>query len=177
MPQRSSVRRNAYHARVRAAARRRAPAAPHRAAAPRAANAKPPSARDRRRMLQLLCSGAVLVVAIAVKLLMPDVLAEYRARLLALLGTDTDFVEVFSAAGRAFSSEGAIGGALNDAYTAVFGPSVPAETPTPTAAVYTPDAQPANTELLQRVLGFAYASPVTGQLSSGFGLRTDPLEG
>ena len=128
-------------------------------------------------MLQLLCSGAVLVVAIAVKLLMPDVLAEYRARLLALLGTDTDFVEVFSAAGRAFSSEGAIGGALNDAYTAVFGPSVPAETPTPTAAVYTPDAQPANTELLQRVLGFAYASPVTGQLSSGFGLRTDPLEG
>ena len=109
-------------------------------------------------MLQLLCSGAVLVVAIAVKLLMPDVLAEYRARLLALLGTDTDFVEVFSAAGRAFSSEGAIGGALNDAYTAVFGPSVPAETPTPTAAVYTPDAQPANTELLQRVLGFAYAS-------------------
>ena len=177
MPQRSSVRRNAYHARVRAAARRKAPAAPHRAAAPRAANAKPPSARDRRRMLQLLCSGAVLVVAIAVKLLMPDVLAEYRARLLALLGTDTDFVEVFSAAGRAFSSEGAIGGALNDAYTAVFGPSVPTETPTPTAAVYTPDAQPANTELLQRVLGFAYASPVTGQLSSGFGLRTDPLEG
>ena len=110
MPQRSSVRRNAYHARVRAAARRKAPAAPHRAAAPRAANAKPPSARDRRRMLQLLCSGAVLMVAIAVKLLMPDVLAEYRARLLALLGTDTDFVEVFSAAGRAFSSEGAIEG-------------------------------------------------------------------
>lgn len=104
MPQRSSVRRNAYRARVRAAARSRTPAAPRRAAAPRAANAKPPSARDRRRMLQLLCSGAVLVVAIAVKLLMPDVLAEYRARLLALLGTDTDFVEVFSAAGRAFSS-------------------------------------------------------------------------
>ena len=177
MPQCSSVRRNAYHARVRAAARRRAPAAPRRAAAPRAANAKPPSARDRRRMLQLLCSGAVLVVAIAVKLLMPDVLAEYRARLLALLGTDTDFVEVFSAAGRAFSSEGAIGGALNDAYTAVFGPSVPAENPTPTAAVYTPDAQPANTELLQQVLGFAYAPPAAGQLSSGFGLRTDPLAG
>ena len=32
MPQRSSVRRNAYRARVRAAARRRAPAAPRRAA-------------------------------------------------------------------------------------------------------------------------------------------------
>lgn len=128
-------------------------------------------------MLQLLCSGAVLVVAIAVKLLMPDVLAEYRTRLLALLGTDTDFVEVFSAAGRAFSSEGTIGGALNDAYTAVFGPSVPSEAPAKTAVVYTPDAQPANTELLQQVLGFPYATPVAGQLSSGFGLRTDPLEG
>ena len=111
-------------------------------------------------MLQLLCSGAVLVVAIAVKLLMPDVLAEYHTRLLTLLGTDTDFVEVFSAAGRAFSSEGTIGGALNDAYTAVFGPSVPSEAPAKTAVVYTPDAQPANTELLQQVLGFPYATPV-----------------
>lgn len=27
------------------------------------------------------------------------------------------------------------------------------------------------------MLGFAYASPVAGQLSSSFGLRTDPLEG
>ena len=32
-------------------------------------------------------------------------------------------------------------------------------------------------ELLQQVLGFAYTAPVEGQLSSGFGLRTDPLEG
>lgn len=127
-------------------------------------------------MLQLLFSGMVLVVAIAVKLLMPDVLDRYRTRLLDLLGADTDFVEVFSAAGRAFSEEGAIGGALNDAYTAVFGPSVPSEAPAQTA-VYTPDVQPANTDLLQRVLGFAYAPPVAGQFSSGFGLRTDPLAG
>ena len=84
-------------------------------------------------MVQLLVSGVLLVVAIAVKLLMPDVLDRYRARVLDLLGADTDFVEVFSAAGRAFSEEGAI--------------------------------------------GFAYTAPVEGQLSSGFGLRTDPLEG
>lgn len=63
-------------------------------------------------MVQLLVSGALLVVAIAVKLLMPDVLDRYRTRVLDLLGADTDFVEVFSAAGRAFSEEGAIGGAL-----------------------------------------------------------------
>lgn len=43
--------------------------------------------------------------------------------------------------------------------------------------MYTPDAQPANTDLLQQVLGFAYGAPVQGQFSSGFGLRTDPLAG
>ena len=48
-------------------------------------------------MVQLLVSGVLLVVAIAVKLLMPDVLDRYRARVLDLLGADTDFVEVFSA--------------------------------------------------------------------------------
>lgn len=128
-------------------------------------------------MVQLLVSGVLLVVAIAVKLLMPDVLDRYRARVLDLLGADTDFVEVFSAAGRAFSEEGAIGGALTDAYTAVFGSEEATASPSPTSAVCTPEAQPADTELLQQVLGFAYTAPVEGQLSSGFGLRTDPLEG
>ena len=59
----------------------------------------------------------------------------------------------------------------------MFGPAVPSEAPAQTAAVYTPDAQPANTDLLQQVLGFAYGAPVQGQFSSGFGLRTDPLAG
>lgn len=177
MPQRSAARRAAYHARIRTAAghRRRPSPSPPSAARPRAP--KPATPQEKRRTLQLLVSGVLLVVAIAVKLLMPDVLAQYRTRLLALLGDDTDFVEVFSAAGRAFSEEGAIGGALNDAYTAVFGPAAPSAAPSQTAAVYTPEAQPANTQLLQQVLGFAYASPVVGQLSSGFGFRTDPLEG
>ena len=181
MSQRSTsppARRAAYRARVRTAVQRRSGTTPPpRRAASKSTAPKPVSPRDKRRMLQLLFSGMVLVVAIAVKLLMPDVLDRYRTRLLDLLGADTDFVEVFSAAGRAFSEEGAIGGALNDAYTAVFGPSAPSEAPAQTAAVYTPEVQPANTDLLQRVLGFAYAPPVTGQLSSGFGLRTDPLAG
>lgn len=128
-------------------------------------------------MVQLLVSGVLLVVAIAVKLLMPDVLDRYRARVLDLLGADTDFVEVFSAAGRAFSEEGAIGGALTDAYTAVFGSEEVTASPSPTSAACTPEAQPADAELLQQVLGFVYTAPVEGQLSSGFGLRTDPLEG
>ena len=40
-----------------------------------------------------------------------------------LLGADTDFVEVFSAAGRAFADGSTVSDALNDAYTAVFGTS------------------------------------------------------
>ena len=172
MQPRSAPRRAAYRARIRTTVSRRQPRP-----AAKPSPARTPSPQEKRRTFQLLLSGVVLVVAIAVKLLMPDVLAQYRTRLLALLGDDTDFVEVFSAAGRAFSEEGAIGGALNDAYTAVFGPAVPSAAPSQTAAVYTPESQPSNTEPLQRVLGFAYAPPVAGQLSSGFGFRTDPLEG
>lgn len=172
---RQTARRAAYQARVRATVQgRRAPSAPRPAGQKRRAA----SSAEKRRMLQLLVSGALLMLVIAVKLLMPDVLDRYRTRLLDLLGADTDFVEAFSAAGRAFSQEGAIGGALNDAYTAVFGPASPAETAqTAAAPVYTPSDQPANTDLLQQVLGFAYTTPVQGQFSSGFGLRTDPLEG
>ena len=168
---RQTARRAAYQARVRATVQsRRAPSAPRPAGQKRRAA----SSAEKRRMLQLLVSGTLLMLVIAVKLLMPDVLAEYRARLLALLGTDTDFVEVFSAAGRAFSSEGAIGGALNDAYTAVFGPSRVQSMPT--AAVSRTDALPADVDMLQQVLGFDYAPPVTGTITSLFGCRSDPLE-
>ena len=143
MPQRSQTRRAAYRARVRAAVHRRGGSAPPpRRAAPK--SAAPKSAAPK------------------------PVSPRDRRRMLQLLFSDTDFVEVFSAAGRAFSEEGAIGGALNDAYTAVFGPAVPSEAPAQTAAVYTPDAQPANTDLLQQVLGFAYGAPVQGQFSSGW---------
>ena len=111
---RTAARRAAYRARVRAAAdSRRRPPQPPRPAAGKPAARKPASPQEKRRTVQLLVSGVLLVVAIAVKLLMPDVLDRYRARVLDLLGADTDFVEVFSAAGRAFSEEGAIGGALN----------------------------------------------------------------
>lgn len=175
---RTAARRAAYRARVRTAAdSRRRPPQPPRPAAGKPTARKPASPQEKRRTVQLLVSGVLLVVAIAVKLLMPDVLDRYRARVLDLLGADTDFVEVFSAAGRAFSEEGAIGGALTDAYTAVFGSEEVTASPSPTSAVCTPEAQPADAELLQQVLGFAYTTPVSGQLSSGFGLRTDPLEG
>ena len=173
MPQRSQTRRAAYRARVRAAVHRRSGSAPPpRRAAPKSAAPKPVSPRDRRRMLQLLFSGMILVVAIAVKLLMPDMLDRCRTRLLDLLGADTDFVEVFSAAGRAFSSGS---DALTDAYTAVFGA---AEVPASGSSIPRTDDLPGNVDMLQRVLNFDYADPVpAGDITSLFGVRSDPLEG
>ena len=106
----------------------------------------------RRRMAQLVISAA----------------------LLDLLGADTDFVEVFSAAGRAFADGSTVSDALNDAYTAVFGTSeIPAA-----PAVSRSETLPDNVEMLQRVLDFDYVDPVAaGQITSLFGCRSDPLEG
>ena len=81
---------------------------------------------------------------------------------------------MFSAAGHAFSGDGALSDALNDAYTAVFGPSRVQSMPT--AAVSRTDALPDNVDMLQQVLDFDYAPPVTGTITSLFGCRSDPLE-
>ena len=151
---------------------------------------------ERRRMLQVTVSAAILVIVVVVKLAMPDVLNRCRTQLLALMGEDTDFVAAFSAVGRAVSGDGSVGSALNDAYTAVFGPSHaddPAEEPanypaqtgaeeeTPPAEdgapVYSAANTPAQVCLLQQQLGFAYAAPVAGEVTSAFGLRTHPLDG
>ena len=91
---RTAARRAAYRARVRTTADSRRPPQPPRPAAGKPAARKPASPQEKRRMVQLLVSGVLLVVAIAVKLLMPDVLDRYRARVLDLLGADTDFVEI-----------------------------------------------------------------------------------
>ena len=109
---------------------------------------------------------------------------------------DTDFVAAFSAVGRAVSGDGSVGSALNDAYTAVFGPShaddpaeEPANDPAQTGAeeetppaedgapIYSAANTPAQVCLLQQQLGFAYAAPVAGEVTSAFGLRTHPLDG
>ena len=150
--------------------RRPRPAPPSRPKAP-----PPASPQSKRRLRQLVVSAALLLAVIAVKFLAPAALERCRGTLLELLGADTDFVEVFSAAGRAFSGDGPLSDALNDAYTAVFGPS-PVEA-SPTAAVSRTDALPDNVDMLQQVLDFDYAPPVTGPITSLFGCRSDPLEG
>ena len=124
-------------------------------------------------MAQLVVSAALLLAVVAMKFLFPATLERCRATLLDLLGADTDFVEVFAAAGRAFSDGSTVSDALNDAYTAVFGASeVPAA-----PAVERTAALPDNVDMLQRVLNLDYADPVSaGQITSLFGARSDPLD-
>lgn len=143
---------------------------------------KPMSRREKRRLLRLSVSGILLILVVAVKLLMPDVTEAYRDKLLHLMGEDTDFVAAFSAVGKAFSAEGGIRDTLEEAYTAVFGEKEPEEAaaPAPTAAavfsgVYTPESLPSCAELTQRVLGFSYAPPLEGAVTSGFGYRLHPV--
>ena len=144
---------------------------------------KPMSKRERRRLVRLSVSGILLVLVVAVKLLMPDLANAYKDKLLNLMGEDTDIVEAFSAMGKAFSREGGIRDTLEDAYTAVFGEKKPEEAASPaqTAAafsgVYTPESLPEQTALDQRVLGFAYANPLTGPVTDRFGYRQDPNGG
>lgn len=66
----------------------------------KSAEASVPGAR--RRMVQLVISAALLLVVVAMKFLFPAALDRCRATLLDLLGADTDFVEVFSAARSGF---------------------------------------------------------------------------
>lgn len=145
---------------------------------------KPMTRRERRRLLRLTVSGILLVLVVAVKLLMPDVMDRYRDKILQLMGENTDFVAAFSAVGRAFSGQGGIKDTLEDAYIAVFGEKEPEEAaaPAPTAAqifsgVYDPENLPQGVALEQRVLGFAYVSPLQGTLTSGFGYRLHPISG
>lgn len=143
--------------------------------------------KSKRRMIQLIISAIILVSVVGVKLLAPDTLALCRDKLLTLMGENTDFVEAFSSVGRAVSGEGGISHALEDAYIAVFGKAdnVPKEDPSALAAetdvkemiTYTADNLPEDIILTQRVLGFAYADPVTGQMTSAFGYRNHPIAG
>ena len=73
-----------------------------------------------------------------------------------------------------------MGKALNDAYTAVFGPqdtgvTVPQDAADP--AAYTAENTPGDVCLTQQVLGFAYANPLTGPVTDRFGYRQDPNGG
>ncbi len=157
---------------------------------------------EKRRMWQMAVSSVILILVVAVKIAFPNIMEQYRQQVLKLLGENTDFVAAFSAVGRVVSSDGKLGDALNDAYTAVFGPQPltqedpPADGPDnggeqenpettkngeliqKTAegdVIYTTDNTPEFACLTQQVLGFSYSPPVDGTVTSGFGYREHPI--
>ncbi|MBQ2062518.1 MAG: M23 family metallopeptidase [Oscillospiraceae bacterium] len=157
---------------------------------------------EKRRMRQMAVSAVILALVVAVKLAFPDVMDSYRQQVLKLLGENTDFVAAFSSVGRAFSSEGSVGQALNDAYTAVFGAQSVTQEDPPAAnpdhseqqndpdpadsgdpipktedgqVIYSDANTPENVCMTQQVLGFSYAPPVDGTVTSSFGYRIHPI--
>ena len=148
--------------RPRSARRRRTPPPP-----PRGKREQPASRSWDRRLAQLAVSAVLLLAVVVVKITAPSAMDRYRDRLLDLMAGQTDFRAAFSAVGRAVSGQGAVGKALNDAYTAVFGP----RQAQPAAATYTAENTPEDVCLTQQVLGFAYAAPLQGTVTDGFGWR------
>ena len=158
-------------------------AAPGRRKAPRAASERPP-----RMIAQIVVCGALFVALVGLKLMMPGHLSELRGTLGQWLVRDADFVAAFSAVGRAASGEQAWGDSLSEACVAVFGGEGRAqEASGELIGVTVPEqdvsgfvserALPAQAVGEQRILGFAYACPLAGEMTSPFGWREDPVSG
>lgn len=90
-----------------------------------------PSRAQKRRLAQFLVCGAVFVLLVAVKLLLPARMAWLSSHMRGALERSMDVTEVFSAAGRWFAGDGQEG--LEELYRSVFLPqaddALPASAP------------------------------------------------
>ena len=228
----------------RAAGKRRRAAEPTAPKAPRRGRREVLEPRERRRLLQLVVSGGVFVLLVAVKLLLPGKMAQMDQRLSGMLEQNIDVEGVFAAVGRAVSGKADMSIALQDMYQAVFDPQAPeaveasapaagqeadirlpdaigplrafragtgsadgwldmpappessadeanepvgeltetasaGETEASTLAyvLYSAENLPEDVCLEQSVLGFDYATPAQGTLTSPFGYREHPIQG
>ncbi|MBE6960987.1 MAG: M23 family metallopeptidase [Ruminococcaceae bacterium] len=158
---------------------------------------RPPeiSEQEGYRIMQLVVSGTVFVLLVAVKLLFPEQMNLVGAPLEQILDKNMDVNEVFSAVGNALFDKDW----EKDVYQAVFGPQDGGEdisdmdekedivflddgnSETPSSVhfpiLYTDTNLPDHVNLQQMVLGFDYCTPVLGEVSSYFGYRKDPLVG
>lgn len=179
--------------------RRMAPAqknAPARARSRSAAAAAPVSIN----FLRVVVCGVLFVSLVTLKLVLPGRLAALRGTLGGWLVRDADFVSAFNAVGRAVSGEGGVLDSLEDAYVAVFGTEQATEvsgaaeiekqggtedakekqsgTEDVRAEPALPErAYPEHAAAEQHVLGFAYAAPLQGEVTSPFGWREHPASG
>lgn len=152
-----------------------------------AAAAKDMSCREQRTLLRLLFSAAILLLAVGARILAPELMTSLQERFSRAVSAEMDVQEVFSAVGRAVSG-GEDPGGWEEVYRAVFAPGE--ETAAPIAGrmegegnrgellpCYSGNNTPSAACMTQRVLGFDFASPLTADVSSGFGIRTDPFTG
>ena len=141
-----------------------------------------------RLWVQLIVCGALFVALIGLKLLMPGNLSALRGTLGQWLVRDADFISAFSAVGRAASGEQDWGDSLSEAYVAVFGGESKAQEVSGNLIGMTVSEQdvsdltsarelPALAVGEQRILGFSYACPLSGTMTSPFGWREDPNTG
>ena len=137
--------------------------------------------------LRAIICGLLFVLLVGLKLLLPDAMTQTRATLESWLVRDADFVTAFSAVGHAVSGEGGVLDSLEDAYVAVFGAEeatevmggaeVEAEENAKETAILPEREAPEHVALGQRVLGFDYAAPLKGEITSPFGWREHPNTG
>ncbi len=178
--------------RFRRLPRRAAAAAAKPAARPRSRNGSAVAVQLSVNAWRTVVCGAAFVLLVTLKLLLPGGLASLRGTLGAWLARDTDFVSAFSAVGHAVSGEGGVLDSLGDAYVAVFGGGEAAEVAKPVeletdaspareaeAAAAPEDTRdyPEHAAAEQRVLGFDFAPPLSGTVTSGFGWRVHPDTG
>ena len=135
----------------------------------------PESRSGKRRMWRLSLSALIFVAVVTVKLASPLTFEPLRGQLLDWMGGSTDFVAVFSALGRAVGAEKDWSDALSDAYVAVFGTDGQKE-PLVEQTGESGEEVPPDACMRQKVLGFAYAPPLTGTLSDTFGYREHPID-
>lgn len=154
-----------------------------------------------RGLLRVVICGAVFVLLIALKLLLPGRMALVRSAVGAWLVRDADFTSAFSAVGRAVSGGDGALDAIEDAYIAVFGGEKRAKEVSGAAEVadggeeksaaaepaaedtaaeketLPPRPWPERTDVRQHILGFDYAAPLHAVATSSFGWREDPVTG
>lgn len=76
----------------------------------------------KRHLAQFLICGAVFVVLVAVKLLLPDRIAGFSEKVACMMERNMDVTEVFSAVGHVFSGEEDKNAAWGEVYRSVFHP-------------------------------------------------------
>ena len=134
---------------------------------------------EKRMLLRLAASAAVLLMVVGMKLAAPESLRPWQERFAQAVNAEMDMREVFSAVGRAVSGEGAE--PWQEVFQAVFAQSEEissGEEPQTEAAVLTKqDMEKTPVCMTQQILGFDFCPPLEGVVTSPFGWRESPVNG